>query len=453
LISFTILYFSCEIFFNYSLNDENIKVEKSIIDSNIKKIIHKIEISDKLNKNLLENILIFKDKLDNSFIKIEDITNQKILYMSPDMPNFIEILKKNNNNKEIYPEKEVVFKKIGSNIFYYLEKTIIINNRKINIQIFDEETTKINRQIKNRDKAFFLLLLAFIIIFTFSLIILKFTLKPIEQFAKEIDDINSNNLNKKIKVQWIPKELLIIKKKFNIILSRLYDSFQKINQFSEDVSHELRTPLHSLKVEIEVALQKERTNNEYKETLISSLEECNKIYELIDNLTFLAKTEKKDIQINPEPFSISKEIFYLVKLFEPIAEEKNIEIKVILENSFIVYLDKVIFMRIISNLISNAINYNKLNGKIDIIITKLKYDLNVKIRDTGIGIKEKNLPYIFDRMYRVNNLNIKRNNNLGLGLSMVKNLIELQKGTITIQSEFEKGTTVTLNFPNCIQSI
>lgn len=229
-------------------------------------------------------------------------------------------------------------------------------------------------------------LISFIIILNLSLIILKFTLKPIEMFAKEIDSINSNNLNKKIKVQWIPKELLIIKKNFNIMLSRLYDSFQKINQFSENVSHELRTPLHSLKVEIEVALQKKRTNNEYKETLISNLEECNKIYELIDNLTFLAKTEKKDIQINPEPFLISKEISYLVELFEPIAEEKN-------------------------------------------------------------------LPYIFDRMYRVNNLNIKRNNNLGLGLSMVKNLIELQKGTIKIESQFEKGTTVTINFPNCIESI
>ncbi len=243
---------------------------------------------------------------------------------------------------------------------------------------------------------------------------------------------------------------MIIKNSFNSILNKLEESFQRLSQFSEDIAHELRTPVNNLKGEIEVSLQRKRSNKEYEEILESNLEECFRITEIIDSLTFLARTEKKDIIIQRTHFNLFQELNKLIELYETFAFEKNIMLTIECPNEWDVNLDKILFTRIISNLISNAIQYNKKNGKVHIKVEGNNHDLKITVSDTGIGIDKKHISFIFDRLYRVNNIRSSNQKNLGLGLSMVKNMILLHDGSINIESNLGEGTFFILYFPNSL---
>ena len=186
---------------------------------------------------------------------------------------------------------------------------------------------------------------------------------------------------------------------------------------------------------------------EYVDILHSNLEECHRLTRIIDNLTFLSRSEKHNIHIQAEEIDIHQELLNMKDLYDGIAEEKSIEISVQCEKDIHSYVDKVLFQRIISNLLSNAITYNKQNGKIILIAFLSEEYLNIEVSDTGIGIPEKSVPHLFDRFYRIEKSRHTSSKNMGLGLSLVKSMVSMHKGTIEIKSKEGEGTSVYIKFP------
>ena len=424
-------------FYNHT---EKVKFEK-----NIQEILQIIDRNENLNKSHFQSLIFeVNEKL---FYLVEDVSNRKIIFISPGMFKFLYSLKENKNEHLVTPDEDINIIEKNSKFFYYVKKEIIHNNILLHIEVLADITNKISILTKFKNTSSIISFSILISCLILSIIASNIILSPIHRIVKKIRSITSLNLHERINIGWLPQEIKIIKNSFNEVLERLEDSFLRISQFSDDISHEIRTPINNLKGEIEVALQNKRTQQEYIDILYSNLEECYRLTKIIDNITFLSRSEKNNIHIHPEEVDIYQELINMKDLYEGIAEEKSIKILILCNKDLKSIVDKVLFQRIISNLLSNAITYNKQNGEVILGANLSENYLNIEITDTGIGIPEKSIPHLFNRFYKIENSQHPSSKNLGLGLSMVKSMVGMHKGTIEIKSKKEIGTTVFIKLP------
>lgn len=444
-ITCIILILTQNFLFNSFISSFYNQTEKVTLEKNIQEIVRLVDRKENPNRSPFE--CLFFEVNDNLFFLVEDVTNRKIIFITPGMFKFLYSLRENQNENLVSPDEEINIKQKNSKYFYYVKKEIVHNNKVLHIEVLADKTNRISILTNFKNRSSFISLAILITCLILSVFISKIILSPIHRVVKKIRSITSVNLHERVDNDWLPQEIKIIKNSFNEVLERLEDSFQRISQFSDDIAHEIRTPVNNLKGEIEVALQNKRTVQEYVDILHSILEECHRLTRIIDNLTFLSRSEKHNIHIQAEEIDIHQELLNMKDLYDGIAEEKSIEISVQCEKDIHSYVDKVLFQRIISNLLSNAITYNKQNGKIILIAFLSEEYLNIEVSDTGIGIPEKSVPHLFDRFYRIEKSRHTSSKNMGLGLSLVKSMVSMHKGTIEIKSKEGEGTSVYIKFP------
>jgi len=274
----------------------------------------------------------------------------------------------------------------------------------------------------------------------------KKTMKPVDQIRRAAVNISSNNLDERIDIKGRKDELGRLAETFNAMISRLKDSFQRINQFSIDVSHELKTPLTILKGETELALRKERTNEEYKRSMQSNLEEIDRMSRIIDDLLLLSKAETKDIGMNLEKVDLRDllaDVCMNMKLF---GENKGVEIVVKELEDIRLVGDELKLRRMITNVVENAIKYGHRGGHVIVSSYKQNGFACVNVEDDGPGISPGDIKYIFDRFYRADRSR-KRESGSGLGLSISKWIAEAHKGSIDVQSRPAAGSVFTIKLP------
>ena len=270
-------------------------------------------------------------------------------------------------------------------------------------------------------------------------------LHPLQQITKAAQGITATQLHERISAAKWPEELTALALAFDEMLKRLHDSFTRLSQFSSDLAHELRTPINNLIGEAEVALSKTRASAEYRQVIESSLEEFARLSRMIDGLLFLARAETADSQINKISFEARQELDAVREFHEAMAEEQEIEI--ICEGNALINADPILFRRAMSNLLANALQYTPRGGTIILRVEPTDtQSITISIIDTGIGISPEHLPKIFDRFYRTDPARSQYPQGAGLGLSIVKSIIELHHGSTHVTSEPSKGTKVTLRF-------
>lgn len=243
-----------------------------------------------------------------------------------------------------------------------------------------------------------------------------------------------------------PVELQALASAFNDMLHRLQDSFTRLSEYTSNLAHELRTPINNMMGEAEVALSQPRSAEEYRKILESGLEESMRLSRMIDSLLFLARAEHSVTQVELFPFDPIEEIERVCSFYEPLAEEK--QAKITWSGSGTVHGDPVLFRRVMSNLVSNALYYAPQGVKITIEVeTCADNYTEVRVADTGYGLTEDELKHIFNRFYRVMSSRSHNPQGSGLGLSIVKSIMDLHDGTIRLQSVVGEGTTIILRFP------
>lgn len=271
--------------------------------------------------------------------------------------------------------------------------------------------------------------------------------RPVRKMAATASLIRSSTLNERLGQAGLPAELSDLAGTFNGMLDRLEDSFNRLSRFSSDIAHELRTPLQTLRGEAEVVLSKERKPEEYREILGSSLEEFSRLSNLIDRLLFLARAENPKTQIQKEKLDLKKELELLHDFYGPSAGETGIHLGIETQDGLRVELDRSLFQRAVGNLVENALKHTPVGGNILLRTSNGQGKIRVEISDTGHGIPLDQLPRVFDRFYRVDASRTHSSGGAGLGLSIVKSIMDLHGGTVEILSEPSKGTVVTLLFP------
>jgi two-component system heavy metal sensor histidine kinase CusS len=268
-------------------------------------------------------------------------------------------------------------------------------------------------------------------------------LDPLGKMTRALKRVGPKQLHERVTTVGWPRELQPLAVAFDDMLARLEDSFVRLSQFSADIAHELRTPIANIRGEAEVALTRSRSSEEYREVIESTIAECQHLGLIVDNLLFLARTEAAEGHLQRTSFNGRAAIEKIAAFHEPIAEEQHLTIRCEGECTFVA--DEMLFSRAVNNLVENAVRHTPANGTIEISIANRGANAEISVQDNGAGIGAEHLPRVFDRFYRADSS--RSSEGVGLGLALVKSIMDLHGGTARIESEIGRGTTVTLSFP------
>jgi len=270
--------------------------------------------------------------------------------------------------------------------------------------------------------------------------------QPLIEIARRTSEVTANRLGERIVVSGWPAELVQVAVALNAMLDRLEDSFTRLSHFSGDLAHALRTPLGNLRGETEVALAQNRTQEEYKRVLASSIEEYERLSRMVDSLLFIARSDDPRALVERKPFDARKEIEDVQEFHQAIAAEQGVE--VCSEGQASICGDRMLFRRAVTNLVGNALQHTPAGGSVRIALRAAgDGSVQVSVSDTGLGIEPEHLPKIFDRFFRTERARASVPGGSGLGLAIVRSIMRLHGGSVVARSELGQGTTVALLFP------
>ena len=285
----------------------------------------------------------------------------------------------------------------------------------------------------------------------FTLLISKKTLKPVERMRDEIKSIGIYSLSKRISGRPWPRELSPIAQQFDTLLAELQENFGRLSQFSSDLAHELRTPVHKLMVELDVTLSSARTQEEYRTTLENLQETVHRTAKMLEDMLFIARAENKVSAVKASVLDAQAEVLKLTSFLQILLDEKALKFDIKVSGK--VKADEAMFMRALSNLISNAARFSPQGGVIEIIGDVKKDSFIISVADRGPGIPPKDLKNVFDRFFKTDNARNQNKNTSfalegsGLGLSIVKSVMAMHGGKAVAANRQGGGAVFTLTFP------
>ncbi len=272
-------------------------------------------------------------------------------------------------------------------------------------------------------------------------------MRPIENIGRTAERIRSTTLHERIELGELPSEISGLASTFNAMLDRLEDSFERVSHFSDDVAHELRTPVNNLRGEIEVALSRSRSEENYRDILGSCLEECERISRLIQSLLFLARIENAADQLQIETIHLRQELEKVIEFYGVMAADAGIALELLCDEARVAAVDRTLFQQVIGNLVSNAIAHTSIGGKVQISVSGDQHNVVISVTDTGCGIAPEHLPRIVDRFYRADRARSNASHHLGLGLALVKSIVSRHGGRLEVDSVVGRGTAVRIALP------
>jgi two-component system, OmpR family, heavy metal sensor histidine kinase CusS len=323
------------------------------------------------------------------------------------------------------------YRTVGRRIF----RVLAVRNPNYALQVGLEVTFERNLFATYRERLWAVLAVGLLLSALAGYVIARRGIRPVEEIAATVRRIRSSTLNQRVETGGLPS------------LDGLEDAFARLARFSSDIAHELRTPLNNMRGEVEVALGKVRSPQEYREVLESSLEECLRLSRMIDRLLFLARADHPETQIRREPVDLGGELGAVREFYEAAASEAGISLEVTAAPGLVAPLDRTLFQRAVGNLIENSLAHTGSRGHIRLACERSNGNLLVSVADDGCGIPAEHLPRVFDRFHRVDPARSQHNGGAGLGLAIVKSVATLHGGEARIESAVGRGTRVTLSFP------
>lgn len=272
-------------------------------------------------------------------------------------------------------------------------------------------------------------------------------LKPFEEVARTAEQITSENLSTQIVTERKEEEVQRLVQAFNSMVRRLNDSFQQMRKFNADAAHELRTPLSILQGENEVALRSPNLPEEIRSVLASNLEELQRLTRIINDMLTLAEADAGSHLLARKPTNLKPMLEDLVEQMRVLASDRNIQIDFENARDVTVEADPLWLRRALLNLLDNAIKYSKDGGRVEVWSWVRDGKASIGIHDYGIGIAPEDQPHIFDRLYRADPARSRTSGGVGLGLALVKWIVEVHRGEVHVNSAVDRGTTFEIRLP------
>ncbi|MBI2214777.1 MAG: heavy metal sensor histidine kinase, partial [Acidobacteria bacterium] len=277
-------------------------------------------------------------------------------------------------------------------------------------------------------------------------LVTRHALRPLSMFRDATESIRSGSFDTRFDREHLPVELVTLADSMRGMQAQLKESFERLSQFAAELAHELRTPVNNLMGEAEVVLARPRSSEEYQDALASNLEEMARLSRMIDRLLFLAHASRGSASVAMEPLDLAIEVDRVIEYHQ--AEADDAGVKISRTGGGEISGDRTLFRRALSNLLSNAVSASTHGGRIGVSIRATNATTIVDVTDEGIGIADDELPRVFERFYRSQAARQRRPEGSGLGLAVVKSIVELHGGTVSVASHVGKGTTMTMTFPS-----
>ena len=410
---------------------------------------------------ILSSLILIEDKVVNDLSQKELVEAVEEIYEDPEkFENFndgIYYIKYNEQNEIIagkFPKDfdiALAFSIEDINIYQVENKKFLYYDTRLQ----DEDDWirgiyplgKVQKEIEtfwNIAIALSVLFIIFVVIVGYRII--KNAFKPVKQISNTALEIKrSKDFSNRIELEDSnDDEIHKMASTFNEMLDTVEEVFIHEKQFSSDVSHELRTPITVILAQSDYALQYSDTLEETKESLEVINRHAKRMTNLINQIMELSKLERQK-EIEKEKINLSNIVLQLLEDYKPLLESKNLNLVYNVEKDLRIQGNKIMLERVFLNILMNAVKFTKTN--IEISLTREDKTAVLKIRDNGIGISEENKKFIWERFFQVNDSrNKEENKGSGLGLSMVKKIVDLHSATIDLESELEQGTCFTIKF-------
>ena len=410
---------------------------------------------------ILSSLILIEDKFVNDLSQKELVEAVEEIYEEPEkFENFndgIYYIKYNEQNEIIAGKFP---KDFDIALAFSIEdiNTYQVENKKFlyyDTRLQDEDEWirgiyplgKVQKEIEllwNIAIALSVLFLIFVVIVGYRII--KNAFKPVKQISDTALEIKrSKDFSNRINLgDSSDDEIHKMASTFNEMLDTVEEVFIHEKQFSSDVSHELRTPITVILAQSDYSLQYSETFEEAKESLEVINRHAKRMTNLINQIMELSKLERQK-EIEKERINLSNVVLQLLEDYKPLLESKNLNLIYNVEKDIRIQGNKIMLERVFLNILMNAIKFTKTN--IEVSLIRDDKTAVLKIRDNGIGISEENKKFIWERFFQVNDSRNKvENKGIGLGLSMVKKIVDLHSATIYLESELEQGTCFTIKF-------
>ncbi len=297
------------------------------------------------------------------------------------------------------------------------------------------------------NKANILMLIMLLIILGFALLLANFMVNPLNRVTLAINEVSEGFSDQAISVPDYAETVHIIDA-FNKLLSRMKVLDESRQEFVSNVSHELKTPITSMKVLADSLLAQEDVPVElYREFMEDIAKEIDRENKIITDLLSLMKMDKKVTDMNITEVSMNELTEVILKRLRPIARKRDIEVTFESIRPVKATVDEVKISLVISNLVENAIKYNKENGWVKVVLDADHQFFTLTVSDSGIGIPKESVAHIYERFYRVDKSHSREIGGTGLGLAITRSAVLMHRGSIQLESIPDEGTTFIVKIP------
>jgi two-component system OmpR family sensor kinase len=391
---------------------------------------------------------------DRYWLKVYDQNSKDLLYQSH-LATLVDIprseLSSRFNFSTIIPRDRINLGQNRSNevTFRFRTFSFILDGRPLIIQIgrpiehLEEEIWDIVIGLASGLAFSTMLLLAI------SYFIAGMILKPIGTISKLARNINEKSLDQRIPVGAGHDEFNELARTINRMFDRLQHSFVRQKRFLADASHDLKTPLTLLRLSIDEVISQNREDlpDFLRESLHRQYVQVLRMERLVKNLLDLSSLEILE-SVKSEPVDLLNLIESLLEDYRLLADTRNIKITAQISKNLTIKGDREKIIRALSNILDNAVKYNKDGGEIHLVVKRTDTNVALRVANTGAGIPANEVDKVFDQFYRVEGSRSLQYGGSGLGLAIVKRIIELHGGCVEMESEPDAWTKITILFPD-----
>jgi signal transduction histidine kinase len=277
--------------------------------------------------------------------------------------------------------------------------------------------------------------------------LVRWGLKPLRRLSEAVSRVSERDFRLQVNKASLPEELQPIAGRIDGMLGQLERAFVREKQATADISHELRTPLAGMITTLDLALRKERTEQQYREFLTDCKESAGHMARIVEKLLALARLDAGTAVVQSRDVDLAEMAADCLDVVRPLAKAQNIELIQEGDSPCMVRTDPAKFQEALQNLLHNAIQYNRRGGKVFLRQRELPGEVLIEVEDTGIGIPPEAREMIFERFYRHDPARNIDGASAGLGLAIVRSFVLLMGGTITVDSKVGEGTTFRIRLP------
>ena len=308
------------------------------------------------------------------------------------------------------------------------------------------DTITTTMEILNR-RALIVEIIALVFVVAIALVLSSLLTKPFERVTQAINEVKAGFTDEQIAVNdYVETEHIV--DAFNQLLGRMKVLDVSRLEFVATVSHELKTPLTSMKVLADSLMMQEDAPVElYQEFMADIANEIERENKIISDLLSLVKMDKKAADINIDSVDINNLLELILKRLRPIARKKEVEIIYESIRPVVAEVDEVKLTLALSNLVENAVKYNRPEGWVKVTLDADHQFFTVEVADSGMGIPQEAQEHIYERFYRVDKSHSREIGGTGLGLAITRSAVLIHRGSIKVVSEEEVGTTFTVKIP------